>query len=118
MGRLLTCLILFSGLLVFSGCVTAPQPAPLTYFSIEKPQGIIATDTRKSLDLSFYRGGWYFLNYGFRPAVDIKDYVTQAGGDRQDQIFRNFEIRTTVPFAFDIFFCGYNLGADRLTASN
>ena len=97
-----------------ASCAKTPQP--LTYLCLEKPKGIISTNDHKEVNKSFSRGGFYFLNYNFRPAADIKNYIEQAEKDANTGILRNADIQTNVPFAFDILFFGYNNGTDTITA--
>lgn len=93
------------------------KPEPLTYLSLEKPIKTINTQTHKELNEDFSRGGFYFLNFNFRPVADIKTYIEQAEKEANTAILRNADIELNVPFAFDILFFGYNGGTDHLTSS-
>ena len=101
-------------LLFICSCATPPQ---LTYLASEKPTGVIKTTEIKELKEEFSRGGWYFGNYNFRPAADIKAYIEKAEKETNPNILRNADIEFHVPGAFDIFFFGYNRGTDYLTTN-
>lgn len=98
------------------GCAST-KPMPLTYLALEKPSKTINTQAHKELEEEFMRGGFYFLNFNFRPTADIRTYIEQAEKEANTDILRNADIELNVPFAFDILFFGYNGGTDHLTSS-
>ncbi|MBI4683326.1 MAG: hypothetical protein HY757_09545 [Nitrospirae bacterium] len=110
--RNLTCS--FFLIFIFSCASTPPQ---LSYLALEKPKNIIKTSEPTELREAFFRGGWYFGNYNFRPAPDIKAYIEQAEKDANTDILRNIDIQLSVPGAFDIFFFGWNGTTDYLTTN-
>jgi hypothetical protein len=105
-----------SSLVVFfiCSCATSPPP-PLTYLALEKPSGIINTKEHQELEKQFPRGGWYFFNYNFRPAPDLRFYIEQAEKEANTNILRHADIQLNVPFYFDILLFGYGKGTDTLT---
>lgn len=110
--------ILASSLLVvffICSCATSPPPQPLTYLALEKPKGIINTKEHQEFEKQFPRGGWYFLNYNFRPAPDVKFYIEQAEKEANTNILKHADIQVNVPFYFDILLFGYGKGTDTLT---
>jgi len=109
-------LIYFLLTLFLSNCATT-KPKPLAYLSSEKPKGIIRTqEVHKDVNKSFFKGGWYFANHNFRPAVDIQEYIKQAEKEVNSTVLRNADVELNIPFAFDILFFGYNKGTDTVTA--
>jgi len=109
--KILTCSFL---VLFISSCATT-TPQPLTYLALEKPKGIIETKEYRNLEEKYSRGGFYFLNYGFRPAADINSYLEQAENRVGSSLLRNADIQLNVPFAIDILLFGYNGGTDTVT---
>jgi len=97
-----------------ASCATT-QGKPLAYLALEKPKEAISTTVHKEMKLEFPRGGFYFFNYNFRPAADIKAYIQQAEKEANTKILRNTDIQLNIPFAFDILFFGYNGSTDYLT---
>jgi hypothetical protein len=93
------------------------HPQPVAYLSLEKPKGVISAKAHKEVEKSFSRGGWYFGNYNFRPAADIRYYLEQAEKEANTNILRHADIQLNVPFAIDILFFGYNEGTDTVTAN-
>jgi hypothetical protein len=107
-----------SSLVVFfiCSCETSPPPQPLTYLALEKPKGIINTIEHQELEKQFLRGGWYFLNYNFRPAPDVKFFIEQAEKEENTKILKHVDIQFNVPLAVNILlFFGYAKGTDALT---
>ena len=107
---LLALAFLVVGLLACAGAT----PPPLKYVSLERPEGVIDVDGR-TIDQSFSRGGFYFLNFGFRPAPEIGEYLKSAAGSR-DIVLKNADVELNVPFALDILMFGYNSATDSVTA--
>ena len=101
-------------LVLFCGCATTTLP-PLTYLATEKPKEAVASKEQKELKKEFSRGGFFFGNNNFRPAADVRSYIEQAEKEANTKILKNADIQLNVPFAFEILFCGYNIGTDYLT---
>ncbi len=117
MKNILKTLFSFLFLVSFAAsCATSPPP-PLKYLALEKPEGKIDTSGNRSVHREFSRGGWYFVNYNFRPAADIRSYLEQVQQGANNNILKNADIELNVPFAIDIFFFGYNTGTDSLTSN-
>ncbi|MBU1055626.1 MAG: hypothetical protein KKC46_17650 [Proteobacteria bacterium] len=117
MKRFLTiCGALFLSSCLFYSCAST-DPLPLKYLALERPEGKITTPEHRNLAKEFPRGGWYFGNYNFRPAPEIDVYLQQAQQQGSGEILTDADIRFNIPFAFDIFFFGYNKGTDILKAN-
>ena len=54
------------------------------------------------------------MNLNFRPAADLQSYLYQALQMTNSGVLRNADVQVNVPFAFDLFFCGYNMANDTL----
>ncbi|MFH2043580.1 MAG: hypothetical protein ABIK92_00355 [Pseudomonadota bacterium] len=106
----LTCIFF----VLFICSCTTPHPPKLTYLALEKPKEIIKTEQMKNLNKEFSRGGFYFANYNFRPAADIKKFIEQAEKESNTNILRNADIQLNIPFYFDLLIFGYNYGTDYL----
>ena len=96
-------------------CSETTPPARLTYLALNRPVNPIRTNSKK-IEESFPRGGFYFLNYGFRPAPNLTEYLTKADGLAAGQPLRDVDVELHVPFAFDIILFGYNNGTDTVVA--
>ena len=101
--------------LLCGGCASS-KPRPLTYLALSKPSGAITNAPHRSVNRSFSRGGFYFLNYNFRPAADVASYVQEGEREAGTMVLRDADVTLTVPFAIDILLFGYNGGTDSLTA--
>ena len=108
--------LLFPVALLYASCATTPGPQPLTYLALARPNGPIRTEPHKGLTETFSRGGFYFVNYNFRPAADLNAYLERAIEIADAPILRNADIQLNIPFAFDLFFFGFNNGTDTVTA--
>ena len=102
--------------IMLSGCAALSRPEPLTYLSLEKPTGQIENTVHSPVELSFSRGGFYVLNYNFRPAADVGNYVEQAQRQANSKLLTDADVKLSVPFAIDILLFGYNGGTDTVTA--
>ena len=109
--------ILLLGAALASGCAASQPPTPFTYLALERPQGPINGGSHTAVQDSFSRGGFYFLNYNFRPAAEIGDYLTQAEHEANSKVLREADVQLNVPFAIDILLFGYNGGTDTVTAT-
>ncbi len=99
-----------------TGCLAEKKPQPLAYLSLEKPTGVINTKDYMWVKESFSRGGFFILNYNFRPAANIKSYIEQAEKQANTSILRNADVRLTVPLTIDVILFGYTFGTDIVTA--
>ncbi len=114
--KALGCALTGIGLVLGSGCVTSQPQTPLSYVSSTRPAGSIKAvgtkvETRQS------RGGFYFLNAGFRPAPDIGAYLAKAQADAGGDVLKNADVQLGVPFAIDILMFGFQVGSDKVTAN-
>jgi len=100
-----------------TGCATAPPPRPISYLAVKKPVGAIQTKEHAAVNQGFPRGGWYVLNYNFRPAPNVAYYIEEAGRPAGTEILRNADVNLIVPIAFDILLFGYTWATDRVTAA-
>ena len=98
--------------LIVCGC--ASTRPPLSYLSLEKPTGIIRTVKPMDVKKDFLRGGWYVLNYNFRPAADMQFYIEEVQKESNSTILRNADIRLNVPVAFDVLMFGFNRAKDSI----
>lgn len=108
--------ILVLTLFVVYGCATTVKRPPISYLAAERPVGAIEIQKHHSVEKKFERGGWYLVNYNFRPAPDVADYLKQVHEEAGSKILKNADVMFQVPFAFDILLFGYNAGTDVLTA--
>ena len=101
-----------------AGCATTypAGPQPVTYVAVERPEGVIEATHHRTAQKDFRRGGFYVLNYNFRPAPDISSYLDQTSTEAGADILRSADVKLTVPFAFDILFFGVNFATDTVTA--
>jgi hypothetical protein len=100
---------------VVSGCASAPKP--LAYLALDPPEGVISSQPGNVMEKQFSRGGFYFLNYGFRPAPEINLYISETVKEAKTNVLRNADIRCNVPFALDILMFGYNGSTDAVTVA-
>ena len=108
--------VICCGVYLVIGC-TAKPPTPLTYLALEKPTGkIVSSDF--TLKDSHSRGGFYFLNAGFRPAPDVASYLKQAHDESKMSVLKNADVELRIPFAFDILMFGYNKSTDEVRVGN
>lgn len=91
-------------------------PPPLSYLAVERPQGAISVQEHKRVEQKFDRGGWYFLNFGFRPAPDIAAYLLDTQAAAGSDVLLGADATLNIPFAFDILLFGYNAGTDYVSA--
>lgn len=104
------------GVILFAGCATSQPQAPLSYIALTRPTGAIkATGQRVTTEHS--RGGFYFLNEGYRPAADIGAYIEKAQADAGAEVLQNADVQLEVPFAIDILLFGFQVGSDTVTAN-
>lgn len=102
--------------LVCSGCATTVKRPPISYLSLEKPAGVIDVKKHNAVEKQFERGGFYIVNYNFRPAPDVASYIKETSQEAGSPILKNADIKFQVPFAVDILLFGYNAGTDVTTA--
>ena len=100
-----------------AGCAASSPPQPFTYLSLARPAGPIDAPPHGSVERSFSRGGWYFLNFNFRPAADVGEYLEQAQSDAGSEVLRAADVTLRVPVAIDILLFGYNHGTDTVRAT-
>jgi len=98
--------------LVFTGCATTATRPPISYLSLEKPAGVIEVKKHQAIEKKFERGGFYIVNYNFRPAPDVASYIQETSREAGSPILKNADIRFQVPFAIDILLFGYNGSTD------
>lgn len=96
-----------------AGCASTPKP--LAYLALDPPKGLISSQPCNEMKKGFSRGGFYFLNYGFRPAPEINLYISESAKEANMTILRNADIQCNVPFALDILMFGYNGSTDTVT---
>ena len=104
------------GLVLVLGCATRQPPAPLTYVALTRPTGPIKATGRR-VEIKEPRGGFYFLNAGFRRAPDIGAYIERAQADAGADVLRDADVQLNVPFAIDILLFGYQIGSDTVRAN-
>ena len=106
----------FMGAAFFTvGCVSAPPR--LSYIAAERSDMVIREDV-KDVDMTFSKSGFFATNVNFRPAPDINDYIQKGQAAANSKVLRNADIEMNVPLAFAFFFCGYQVGWDKLKAGN
>ena len=112
--------IILSLLLVAAVCVgCAPPPTPgqgIAYLSVQRPEGVVKTTAHAPVTKRFPRGGFYFVNWNFRPAPDVASYIEQAAQEAKTGILRDADVQLMIPFCIDLLLCGYGQGADTVTA--
>lgn len=99
------------GFVLLVGCASQ-KPMPVAYLSLEVPKGVITTKESNNFKKEFSRGGFYFFNYNFRPAPDLRSYIEETAKEANSNILRNADIQLNIPFAFDILFFGINGSTD------
>lgn len=99
-----------------SGCATKQPPPSLTYVAVELPTEPIKA-TGQQIETEHSRGGPYFLNFGFRPAPNVKAYLEKAQSESGSDVLKNTDIQLNIPFAFDILFFGFQSGSDTVKAN-
>jgi len=104
------------GIFLMTGCVTPPPK--LTHIAVKRPSGLIPEPAGNSVTLQQSRNGFYFLNFGFRPAPDIGDYLNQAHKETGSECLKNADVRMQIPFFVDILLFGFQFGTDHVTANN
>lgn len=128
------CALVGLGLVWSSGCGTI-SPPPLTYVAVTRPVGPIKA-TGPRVTKVYNRGGPFFLNYGFRPAPDIRAYLEKAQGnakagygfkpsqdgvileDSQFNCLKNTDVKLVMPIGIEILFFGWCFGDDLVTANH
>ena len=93
-------------LAALSGCITSATPPSLTYIALERPVGTITTRMTPATKMKHNRGGLYFLNFGFRPAPDVGEYLAEAHAETGCQVLRNADIHFQIP---DMIFPGVDV---------
>jgi hypothetical protein len=100
------------------GClVTRPGGLPISYLAVDRPQGVIQPVEHSPVVQYIPRGGWYFVNYNFRPAPDVAAYVEQAAQQANTKVLRRADVELVIPVVFfgGLLF-GFNYSTDRVTA--
>ena len=98
-----------------AGCASPPPPPSIKAVSVERPSGAIKLARLGENSTAHPRGGWYFWNFGFRPAPDIAEYLKEEQAKNNGAVLQNADVQLKVPFAFDILFFGYNKATDVVT---
>ena len=100
------------------GCANLRPAEPLTYVALERPEGAIRVELGELVELEWSRGRLYLLNWGFRPAADVRQYLGEAQEKAGLGVLRNVDVELGVPFAIDVLLFGVNFGTDRLRAGS
>ena len=101
---------------IIAGCATPPPPTPpLKAVSVERPSGAVRLAQTPGGVTKHPRGGWYFWNFGFRPAPDVVAYLREEQAKTGGAVLQNADVECNIPFVIDILFFGYNKASDVVT---
>ncbi len=98
-----TCFVGSIFLILLSGCCFYNELG-IPYVATVYPELPIDTseNSGKTL-LTDNRGGWFFLNKGFRPAPDIRSCLKQAHELSGSTVLKNADVRLAVPVFVSLF---------------